>query len=114
MCLPLKPFRRDIVDTALHRRDIYFVSTELIARTVIFVQVKKWGNSASVRIPASAMQAANLKLDDAVDVRKEDGCVVIESISEGHADLEALLAGITLDNLHGEVDFAKRVGREAF
>lgn len=31
------------------------------------VLVKKWGNSAAVRIPASVMAAAQLKLDQAVD-----------------------------------------------
>ena len=35
--------------------------------------VKKWGNSASVRIPAAVMQAAHLDLDEAVDVCEESG-----------------------------------------
>lgn len=78
----------------------------------MLVQVKKWGNSASVRIPASVMHAANLKLDDAVDVREEEGRVVIEPVSDDHADLDVLLAGITPDNLHNEIDFGKRTGRE--
>ena len=30
------------------------------------VIVKKWGNSASVRIPAAIMDAASLKLDETV------------------------------------------------
>lgn len=33
------------------------------------LQVKKWGNSASVRIPASVMAAAVIKIDQVVDVR---------------------------------------------
>ncbi len=33
--------------------------------------VKKWGNSASVRIPASVMDAAKLCLDQPVDVRED-------------------------------------------
>ena len=33
--------------------------------------VKKWGNSASVRISAPSCNAMRLKLDDAVDVREE-------------------------------------------
>ena len=40
--------------------------------------VKKWGNSAAVRIPAAIMEAAHLKLDAAVDVREEDGRIIIE------------------------------------
>jgi antitoxin MazE len=30
--------------------------------------VKKWGNSASVRIPATVLKAANLCLDEPVEV----------------------------------------------
>ena len=33
--------------------------------------VKKWGNSAAVRIPASVLEAAQVRLDQRVDVREE-------------------------------------------
>jgi antitoxin MazE len=75
--------------------------------------VKKWGNSASVRIPAAIMEAANLKLDDAVDVREEDGRIVIEPVRPNAYDLSQLLASITPDNLHTEVNFGPAVGKEA-
>ena len=39
--------------------------------------VKKWGNSASIRIPAALMDAAKLELDDAVEVREEGGRILI-------------------------------------
>ena len=48
------------------------------------VMVKKWGNSASVRIPAAVMAAAALSLDQAVDVREEGG----EPIREETFDLD--------------------------
>ena len=53
--------------------------------------VKKWGNSASVRIPASVLKAANLCLDEPVDVREESGRIVIEPIEADPYELEALL-----------------------
>ena len=59
------------------------------------VIVKKWGNSASVRIPVAIMQAANLSLDETVDVREEGGRIVIEPVSPGEYDLTRLLDGIT-------------------
>jgi antitoxin MazE len=37
------------------------------------VTVKKWGNSAAVRIPAAVVQAVPLDLDEVVDVREESG-----------------------------------------
>ena len=77
------------------------------------VTVKKWGNSASVRIPAAIMEAAHLTLDEVVDIREEDGCIVIEPIRPRGYDLAELLADITPENLHAEVDFGGPVGKEA-
>lgn len=76
------------------------------------VVVKKWGNSASVRIPAGIMEAARLGLDDAVDVREEHGRIVIEPIRAVEYSLDVLLAGVTADNMHGEVDFGLPAGKE--
>jgi antitoxin MazE len=79
------------------------------------VTVKKWGHSASVRIPVAIMKAVNLSLDEIVDVREEGGCIVIEPVrNTKEYDLAQLLAGITPENLHSEVDFGPAVGKEAF
>lgn len=76
--------------------------------------VKKWGNSAAVRIPASVMQATNLQLDGVVDVREEDGRIVIEPIRQKSYELEALLKGITSKNQHEAIDFGELVGKEVW
>lgn len=78
----------------------------------MLVTVKKWGNSASIRIPAGIMEAARLRLDDQVDVREEGGVIVIEPIRTKEYDLAKLLAGITPENLHGEADFGAPLGQE--
>jgi antitoxin MazE len=77
------------------------------------VLVKKWGNSASVRIPASVMAAAKLCLDQPVDVREEQGRIVIEPLRPDEPDLAALIAGITDENRHEEIEFGMAVGKEA-
>ena len=74
--------------------------------------VKKWGNSASVRIPAAVMQAAHLDLDEPVDVREESGRIVIEPIRRKEYDLAELVKGITSRNLHDEIAFSGPVGKE--
>jgi len=51
------------------------------------VNVKKWGNSASVRIPASVM-AAQPASRSGGDVREEDGRVIIEPIRVPAYDLD--------------------------
>ena len=60
------------------------------------VTVKKWGNSAAVRLPASVMQATQLEIDDVVEVREE------------------LLKGISNKNQHREIDSGPAVGREVW
>ena len=74
--------------------------------------VKKWGNSASIRIPAALMDAAKLELDDAVEVREEGGRIIIEPVRQRRYELAQLIAGITPRNQHREVDFGPPLGKE--
>ena len=76
------------------------------------VLVKKWGNSAAVRIPASVMEAAHLNLGQSVGIKEEHGRIVIEPDRSGVFLLEDLLGGITSANLHHPVDTGRAVGRE--
>ncbi|WP_036296163.1 AbrB/MazE/SpoVT family DNA-binding domain-containing protein [Methylosinus sp. PW1] len=76
--------------------------------------VKKWGNSAAVRIPSAVMEQARLEIDQTVEVRVEGGSVVIEPLAAPEYSLDDLLAGVTPENLHEEVSFGPPVGREAF
>jgi antitoxin MazE len=75
--------------------------------------VKKWGNSAAVRIPSGIMEAAQLKLDEAVDVREQDGEIVIKPIRSDKVNLSELLDRITPDNLHAGMDFGDPTGKES-
>lgn len=74
--------------------------------------VRKWGNSAAVRIPSSVMEAAKLRLDAEIDIKEQDGRIIIEPVVTAD-DLAALIAGISPDNLHAEIDSGEPVGREA-
>ena len=78
------------------------------------VYVRKWGNSAAVRLPAAALAAAGLKPDDPVDVREENGRIVIEKARPEPVTLEWLLAGITPENRHEEIDFGPPQGKEVW
>ena len=73
--------------------------------------IKKWGNSPALRIPASVMEAAHLSLNQPMTVRAENGRVIVEPASPSFV-LEELLADITDENRHGEVDFGVAQGRE--
>ena len=77
-------------------------------------KVKKWGNSAAVRIPVAVMQAASLDLDEVVEVREEAGRIVIEPLRQKTYELNKLLMAITSKNQHGAIDFGPAVGKEAW
>ena len=66
--------------------------------------IKKWGNSAAVRIPASIMAEAHVALDQPVEVREEQGRIVIEPVRRKEYKLDELLGGITAKNQHKPVD----------
>jgi antitoxin MazE len=102
-----------IVDT--RRRVGQTVDTTYIhRRQAMRAAVKKWGNSAAVRIPASVMQSARMELDEAVDVREESGRIVIEPVRQKTYDLRKLLKDITSKNQHQAVDFGRAMGKEAW
>jgi antitoxin MazE len=92
----------------------HIVYTRFIQESAVKVTVKKWGNSAAVRIPASVMQATRLALDEVVEVREEAGRIVIEPVRQKTYDLDDLLKGITAKNLHGPIDFGPPEGKEAW
>lgn len=76
--------------------------------------VRKWGNSASVRIPAAVLKAAQVRLDEPVDVREEKGRIVIVPVRRKEYDLADLLKGITRQNLHEAIEFGEPVGKEVW
>jgi antitoxin MazE len=76
------------------------------------VLVKKWGNSAAVRIPVAVMEAAHLNLDQIVDVKEEHGRIVIEPDRSKDFSLEELVNEINSENLHDPVDTGRAMGRE--
>ncbi len=76
-------------------------------------RVQKWGNSLAVRIPQHVIREAGLAYNAAVEMRVEEGKLVIQRI-EDTATLEALLAKVTPENLHKAVDTGGSVGKEVW
>ncbi|HBV4265989.1 TPA: AbrB/MazE/SpoVT family DNA-binding domain-containing protein [Klebsiella pneumoniae] len=76
------------------------------------VTIKKWGNSPSVRLPAAIVQAASLNVDDVVELSVEDGRISIVPIKTKEYSLDALMAGVTNENIHEEFSFGPPVGKE--
>lgn len=77
-------------------------------------RVRKWGNSAAVRIPAYVMKAAHISPDEVVELREEAGRIVIEPVQQKVYELDELLKGINSKNLHEPVDSGPPQGKEAW
>ena len=78
------------------------------------VQIQKWGNSLALRIPKAFAVESNVTGGSTVDVSMENGKIVVTPISEREYTLEGLLEGVTEENLHGEIDWGKPVGKEVW
>jgi antitoxin MazE len=78
------------------------------------VIIKKWRNSAAVRIPASVMAAAHVELEQPVQLREEQGRIVIEPVRRKAYKLDELLGGIADKNQHELIDTGAPVGAYSF
>jgi antitoxin MazE len=76
--------------------------------------VRRWGNSLALRIPKSVAADSRIREGSVVDVSTARGKLVVTPISEPRLTLDQLLAGITKENLHDEVDWGAAVGREVW
>ena len=74
-------------------------------------QVTKWGNSLGVRIPKSLAERVGLTEGTPIIFEADEDAIVIRR--KRHS-LEALLAQVTRENLHGEVNTGRPVGREVW
>jgi antitoxin MazE len=77
-------------------------------------RIQKWGNSLALRIPKSFAAEVGLEQDGVVELSLVDGRLVVAPAPEPSLTLEGLLAGITDENLHSEIDFGPAVGNETW
>jgi antitoxin MazE len=77
-------------------------------------RVQKWGNSLALRIPKSFANEVGLQRETSVEVSMSDGKLVVTPVSKPKPTLKQLLAKITKDNLHHEVDTGVAVGNEVW
>lgn len=70
------------------------------------------GNSLALRIPKPFAKEVNVRQGTEMELSVADGKLVAVPVRRGAITLEQLLAGITDENIHAEVDFGRPVGRE--
>jgi antitoxin MazE len=77
-------------------------------------KIQKWGNSAGVRIPLALMKAAQLNLNQPVDIIEHNGTIILKPLAAPRYDLSQLLADINEENCHAEIATGDGVGNEAW
>jgi antitoxin MazE len=75
--------------------------------------IQKWGNSHALRIPQHVVHETGLEYNAAVEMKVEDGKLIIQRVDE-HPTLEDMLVKITPQNIHKEVETGKPVGNEVW
>lgn len=75
--------------------------------------IRKWGNSAAVRLSAAALKEAAFSLEQKVNIRITRGRIVIEPSGNVEYDIDELVGRITAANAHSEISVGEPVGREA-
>ncbi|MCP4040421.1 MAG: AbrB/MazE/SpoVT family DNA-binding domain-containing protein [Gammaproteobacteria bacterium] len=63
-------------------------------------EVEKWGNSAIVRIPKPFLEECHLNINAPVEVRVEQGHLVVEPLYHPHFEHKQLIDAITPENCH--------------
>ncbi|WP_040912575.1 AbrB/MazE/SpoVT family DNA-binding domain-containing protein [Lentibacillus jeotgali] len=75
--------------------------------------VQKWGGSLGVRIPKSVADQFSLENGSKVEVKADRKGIFVKPVDEVPT-LEELLAGITDENRHEEIDWGKPEGKEVW
>ena len=79
----------------------------------MLVQIARWGNSLAVRIPAAYAKEIGAGENSKAELSVEHGKLVLRPVPDvPHFELDQLLAQITEENRHHEVETGPAVGNE--
>ncbi len=78
------------------------------------VQIQKWGNSLALRIPKSFALESKIEQGSTVEVSLDNGKIIVFPLIEPEYSLDDLLAKVTAENLHGEIETGDAVGKEVW
>lgn len=77
-------------------------------------RVRRWGNSLGVRLPKSVTRDSGIEEGCELEIRLENGHVVLRPVRSDRYSLDDLLGGIRKSNLHEEVSTGDPRGNETW
>ena len=75
--------------------------------------VQRWGNSLAIRIPKAFALEGGLEENTEVEMGLRGGALVVRPARKDWR-LDELVGGITPSNIHGEISWDRRAGREVW
>ncbi len=77
--------------------------------------LQKWGNGTGVRLPKKVVEAAQLKINQPLEVTIKDKSIILTPITDSSAiSIDALLKGVSPDKINGEIDWGEDIGAEQY
>lgn len=77
--------------------------------------LRRWGNSAGLRLPKKVVDAANWNRNQELDIQLRGNSVVLTPVkSKNEPSLDALLKGVTPAKIGGEFDWGGDIGVENY
>ena len=77
--------------------------------------LQKWGNGTGVRLPKKVVEAAQLKINQPLEVTIKDKSVILTPVTDSSAiSIDSLLKGVTPDEINGEIDWGEDIGAEQY
>lgn len=77
--------------------------------------LQKWGNGTGVRLPKKVVEAAQLKINQPLEVTIKDKSVILTPITDSSViSIETLLEGVTPDKINGELNWGEDIGAEQY
>ncbi|MGJ9458464.1 AbrB/MazE/SpoVT family DNA-binding domain-containing protein [Oceanobacillus sp. CF4.6] len=86
-------------------------SKEYKGVTHMLTTAQKWGNSIGVRIPQKIAKKYNIVNGTELEISEDNKCIILKPISK-KPTLKELMAGITKENQHEEIDWGRSEGNE--
>ena len=80
----------------------------------MYTTIQKWGNSQAIRLPKGILEVAALHENDKVEIKAENGCIIIRHANKKHKTLEERLAGYNGDCTSAEWDTGSPNGKEVW
>ena len=99
---------------------IYIVDTYGVrsGSAIMKVEFLKWGNSLALRVPKAFAQEIGAVVGKAANMEVRDGKLVVEIVKPNRRrrryTLEQLVAGISPENRHRELEWGPPVGNEVW